>query len=95
LGDAGKLNFKKWALVDATLGARRAGRGNRILRGVWHLQDCVLTNIEAQNRSDVYIRPWLLDRRGVPFATFQGGKYCGGYSSSLPIYIYFDNLFAF
>ena len=95
LGDAGKLNFKKWTLVEATLGARRAGRGNRILRGVWHLQDCVLTNIEAQNHSDVYIRPWLLDRRGVPFATFQGGKYCGGYSSYLPIYIYFDNLFAF
>ena len=95
LGDVGKLNFNKWALVDATLGARRAGHGNRILRGVWHLQDCVLTNIDAQSHSDVYIRPWLLDRRGVPFATFQGGKYCGGYSSCLPIYIYFDNLFAF
>lgn len=95
LGDVGKLNFKKWVLVEASERAREAGRGNRIVQGVWHLQDCVLTNIGVENHCDVYIKPWLLDRRGIPFATFDGAKYCAGYSSCLPIYIYFDNLFAF
>ena len=89
LGDAGKLNFKKYGLRDASEYISRAGRGNRIHQGVWYLQDRVLTNIVTPAMCDVYIKSWLLDRNGVPQPTFEGAKYCAGGSSFLPIYIYF------
>lgn len=89
LGNAGKLNFKKYGLRDASEHISRAGRGNRISQGVWELHDRVLTNIPTSATCDVYIKSWLLNRNGVPQPTFEGAKYCAGGSSFLPIYIYF------
>ncbi|MBE6199037.1 MAG: hypothetical protein E7138_01905 [Rikenellaceae bacterium] len=90
LGDVGKLKFKKYGLRDASFHIEKAARGNRILRGMWHLRDRVLTNITSLSHCDVYIKRWLLDETGVPRPTFDGAKYCAGGSSCLPIFIYFD-----
>lgn len=95
LGDVGKLNFKKLGLRDATEPVGCALRGNRISRGVWQLRDRVLTNIDSAAHSDVYIKRWLLQPSGMPRPTFEGAKYCAGGSSYLPIFIYFDKIFAF
>lgn len=95
IGDVGKLNFKKLGLRDTFERVERSGRGNHISQSMWRLHDRALTNIESQNHSDVYIKPWLLDSYGAPQATFERGKYCAGGSSYLPIFIYFDKIFAF
>lgn len=94
IGDAGELNFKKYALRDAFAGVESAGRGNRISRGMWELRDRALVNFDASFQRDVYARRWLLDRYGEPQPTFKGAKYCAGVSSCLPIYIYFEKIFA-
>ena len=94
IGDAGKLKFEKLGLNDAMRGVEKAGRGNAIVRNMWQLRDRVMTNLTTPNHSDVYIKRWLLDSSGVPKPTYDGAKYCGGGSSYLPIFIYFDKLFA-
>lgn len=90
LGEVGKLNFNKLNLHDALLHAETQGRGNRILQGVWEMHDRILTNITNFSTADVYARSWLFDSFGYPLPSYKGGKYVGGYSSWLPIYIYFE-----
>lgn len=94
LGAAQNLNFKKLGLCNALQAAERQGRGNRIVQSQWKLHDYILTNIEGKNVADVYIKEWLLDKSGYPLASYNRGKYLGGYSSWLPVFIYFDKLFA-
>ncbi|MBR5281343.1 MAG: hypothetical protein IKU22_01030 [Alistipes sp.] len=94
IGDTGKLKFEKLGLRDAMRSVEKAGRGNVIVRNMWQLRDRVVTNLDAPSHSDVYIKRWLLDSSGVPKPTYNGAKYCGGGSSCLPIFIYFDKLFA-
>lgn len=94
IGNAGELNFKKLGFIDAFAGVERAGRGNRISRGIWQLHDRALINIDSSCLCDVYIQRWLLDQFGEPQPTFKGSKYCAGVSSYLPVYIYFNKIFA-
>lgn len=94
LGGVGKLNFKKWGLYDASRSVEKLGRGNVIYRGMWQLRDRVLTNIDSAAHCDVYIHRTLIDASGEPKPTFEGAKYCAGVSSFLPIFIYFDKIFA-
>lgn len=89
LGELGKLNFNKLNLDDALSRAETAGRGNRILQNEWEMHDRIITNIHSYSAADVYIQSWMLDCKGRPLPTYKGGKYIGGYSSWLPIYIYF------
>jgi hypothetical protein len=93
LGDAKNLNFKKFGLQNALHTAEKQGRGNRIVLNQWQMHDYILTNIECKTHADVYIKEWLIDDSGAPLASHNKGKYLGGYSSWLPIYIYFDKLF--
>ncbi len=94
LGSVGKLNFKKLGLHNTLRNAERQGRGNRIVQSKWKMQDYIVTNIEAAQHSDVYVRGWMIDSSGKPKACYKDGKYIGGYSSWLPIFIYFDKIFA-
>lgn len=92
-GSAGKLNFKKLGLYNALQAAEKQGRGNRIIQSQWKMHDYIVTNIEGKYCADVYIKEWLLDKSGHPLASHNRGKYLGGYSSWLPIFIYFDKIF--
>lgn len=93
LGDAKNLNFKKFGLNNALHTAEKQGRGNHIVLNQWQMHDYILTNIECKTHADVYIKEWLIDDSGAPLASHNKGKYLGGYSSWLPVYIYFDKLF--
>ena len=89
LGSAGKLNFNHYNLQDALSAAEKQGRGNRISQSEWRMQDRILTNMTDFSAADVYARNWMFDTAGTPLPSYKGGKYVGGYSSWLPIYIYF------
>ncbi len=94
LGSTQNLKFKELGLHNALQASERRGRGNRIIQSQWKMHDYILTNIERENVADVYIKEWLLDKSGYPLASYNRGKYLGGYSSWLPIFIYFDKMFA-
>ena len=89
LGSTGKLNFNQHNLQDALTASESQGRGNRISQSEWKMQDRILTNMTDFSAADVYARSWMLDHSGWPLPSYRGGKYLGGYSSWLPIYIYF------
>ncbi len=90
LGSHNKLNFDEYGLTDMTSGAERAGRGNRFRRGRWEMRDRIFADLADSVRCDVYIRSWMLMPDGRPRPTFDGAKYCGGFASCLPVFIYFD-----
>lgn len=89
LGDIGKLNFNKLNLCNTLSEAEKQGRGNCISQNEWKMRDKIITNICNYSTSDAYAQSWILDSAGRPLSTYKGGKYIGGYSSWLPIYIYF------
>lgn len=94
LGRPNKLNFNEFGLRDATLRAERAGHGNCIDAGRWHLRDRVATNIKGDYLCGVYIKGWLLNSSGQPHPTYDRRKYYGGYANWLPIFIYFPEILA-
>ena len=93
LGQPSKAGFQGLGLQDCSVEAERAGRGNIFTKGAWMMRDRVASNITDVESCDVYIKYWLLDKNAVPQPTFDKGRYRGGYSSSLPIYIYFKEIF--
>ena len=93
LGQPSKAGFQGFGLQDCSAEAERAGHGNIFVKGAWMMRDRVASNIAGVESCDVYIKHWLLDENTVPLPTFDKGKYRGGYSSSLPIYIYFKEIF--
>lgn len=93
LGEPSRRRFQTLGLKDCSTMAERAGRGNIFRSGRWVMRDRVASNISANDGCDVYVKSWLLDANGLPKPTFGGGKYRGGYSISLPIYIYFEEIF--
>lgn len=96
VGQPSRQGFGGLGLKDCSLVSERVGRGNIFTNGGWVMRDRAATNVEGRGvRGDVYIKSWLLDVNGLPKPTFERGRYRGGYSSSLPIYIYFEELFAF
>ena len=56
----------------------------------WEMRDRIFADLADSVRCDVYIRSWMLMPDGRPRPTFDGAKYCGGFASSLPVFIYFD-----
>ncbi len=89
-GECNNLKFDEYGLADRTAHAERSGRGSRFRRGRWEMRDRIFTDIEGVIRCDVYAREWMLTPDGRPSATFDGAKYCGGFSENLPVFIYFD-----
>lgn len=92
LGRSAIARPERLGLRDATEPAARAGRGNlRRTRGRrWEMNDRMLVDtawhVEA---CDVYARRFLIDpHSGNPLGTYDGRLYRGGYSRSLPVYIY-------
>ena len=95
LGAPNKLNFQKYNLLDATATAERAGRGNRMDNRGWQMYARIFTNMENIVKCDVYAQGWLMTAQGTPLPTYDRMKYYGGYSQQLPVYIYFDKVFAY
>ncbi len=81
-----------FGLRDAQSAALRAGRGTVRSRGRWRMRDRILVDTAfCLRRGDVYARRFLIDgQSGAPFATFSRGLYRGGYSYSLPVFVYFE-----
>lgn len=79
-----------YGLRDTHARAERAGRGNVRSRNVWRMRDRVLADTALRtSEGEVYARRFLFDASsGTPLATFAGQRYEGGYSRSLPVFVY-------
>ena len=95
LGKQRAESTSRWQLSDVISEAEAAGRGTVVYYDRWQMRHRIATNIRNIEQCNVYIKEWLLDMEGRPKPTFRGSKYYGGYSTSLPIYIYFDKLLDF
>ena len=95
IGQPGITNYERVGLRDATLAAEQAGRGNAVKSGRWVMLHRAATSIAAKPTCEAYAKSWLLDDSRKPLDTFSRKRYRGGYSASLPIYIYFEDLFAY
>ena len=95
LGKQRAESTSRWQLSDVMSEAEAAGRGTVVYYDRWQMRHRIATNIRNIEQCNVYIKEWLLDMEGRPRPTFRGSKYYGGYSTSLPIYIYFDKLLDF
>lgn len=95
LGKQRAESTSRWQLSDVMSEAEAAGRGTVVYYDRWQMRHRIATNIRNIEQCNVYIKEWLLDMEGRPKPTFRGSKYYGGYSTSLPIYIYFDKLLDF
>lgn len=92
LGRSAIAHPGRLGLRDATAPATRAGRGNlRRTRGRrWEMNDRILVDTSLHVEAcDVYARRFLIDpHSGNPLETYDGRTYRGGFSRSLPVYIY-------
>lgn len=90
MGDTGTLRGERFGLRDALHGAERAGRGNRIRRNGWRMEDRILLDTAFRTvRGDVYARDRLFDpATGRPLPLFDRGRYAGGYAAKLPVFVY-------
>lgn len=81
-----------YGLRDAHERAERAGRGTRLERGRWRMRERILADTAFRIcGGDVFARDYLLDAgTGAPLPTFSGTRYRGGFSRSLPVYIYIE-----
>lgn len=89
LGRPSAAGFDHLGLRDWTLQAEGRGHGNVVSASRWVMRDRVLSTLEDVVQCDVYIKDWLLDRGGHPRGSFDGKNYYGGYSSALPVFVYF------
>lgn len=90
LGEMYKADFKRLGLRDVTSQYEQSGYGTAVKGDRWVMTHRVATDMRDADRCKVYIKRWLLDRRGYPKPTYRGGKYEGGYSLYLPVCLYFD-----
>ncbi len=77
-------------LVDPLAEVERRGRGTLRHKGGWAMQHRILCGRAWQPiRADVYARRELFDEvRGEPRPLYRGERYMGGYSRSLPVFVY-------
>lgn len=61
----------------------------------WISRDRAITNIRGKQHCGVFIRDWLLDDSGKHLDVFSSKQHYGSYTKSVPIYIYFEDLFAY
>lgn len=90
LGQRYEMLGKEWGLHDVTALPESQGLGTMVSRGRWIMSHRIATNIGSVGPCGVFIRRWMLDDRGEPLPTYRQRKYVGGYSSYLPVYVYFD-----
>lgn len=95
LGRQSEQSTSRWGFIDASAAAEKMGRGTCVYYDKWQMRHRIATNIRSTTHFDVFIREWLLDREGRPVGTYERSKYYGGYSTLLPIYIYFDKMLDF
>lgn len=71
-------------------------QGTYYYQGLWGYIDHILVSPSMQGfcepRAHVAKLPFLLTEKGVPWRTFQGPVYRGGYSDHLPLYVEISNL---
>lgn len=71
-------------------------QGTYYYQGLWGYIDHILVSPSMQGfcepRAHVAKFPFLLTEKGVPWRTFQGPVYRGGYSDHLPLYVEISNL---
>lgn len=92
-GGSWGVDFNKLGVEDKCLSAELSGMGTRLWRERWQMSDRIASDIKGRSECGVYIRPWMLSRSGHPLPTYFRGKYYGGYSFNLPVYVYFDEFF--
>ncbi len=77
-------------LIDLMRPHERAGRGNAVSSRGWYMRDRIGVDDGIRvDKCGVYITSWLLTEHGVPKSTFSDRGFIGGYSSYLPICLYF------
>lgn len=71
--------------------ALRKERGTYCYQGVWEFIDHILVSPDlsacVDGTAHVAGYPFLLTENGIPFRTFRGPAYGGGYSDHLPLYM--------
>ena len=69
----------------------RKAQGTYYYQGLWGYIDHILVSPSmlswTESRAHVAKFPFLLTEKGVPWRTFQGPAYKGGYSDHLPLYV--------
>lgn len=76
---------------DRLYDAAKRGQGNAYGFRGWYMRDRVAVNPSVEVvKAGVYIAPWLLRADNLsPLKSFERREYIGGYSSYLPIYLFF------
>ena len=90
LGRTGRLDPAAWGLSDATARAEHAGRGTVRRAQRWEMRDRIFVDTALRAMGgDVFARRYLIDpKTGNPLTTYSRGVYRGGYSYSLPAFVY-------
>jgi endonuclease/exonuclease/phosphatase family metal-dependent hydrolase len=69
----------------------KKAQGTYYYQGLWGYIDHVLVSSSmlecCESRAHVAKFPFLLTEKGVPWRTYQGPVYKGGYSDHLPLYV--------
>lgn len=86
-GDLSRRDLSRLNLYDPFEQMERKGYGDtRSSRG-WYFDSRIGT--KTRGEAVVYIRDWLLDSSGAPLSAPRNGSGADGYSSHLPIILYF------
>lgn len=84
------------SLIPQSRKELRKAQGTYCYQGLWGYIDHILVSPSMQNscepRAHVGKFSFLLTEKGVPWRTFQGPVYKGGYSDHLPLYVEISNL---
>lgn len=79
------------SLIPQSRKELKKAQGTYFYQGLWGYIDHILVSPSMQEfcepRAHVAMFPFLLTEKGVPWRTFQGPVYRGGYSDHLPLYV--------
>ncbi len=90
-GGLAREDLKRMGLTDYFISHTRLGHGNATSKSGWYLRHRIGVDSRVEvYQSGIYITRWLLSTdNGAPHPTISYRGYEGGYSSYLPIYLYF------
>lgn len=90
MGRCDGIRGERYGLTDATARAERAGRGTVHYSSGWRMRDRILVDTALHARGgDVFARRYMVDdKSGYPLSTYKKKVYNGGYSYSLPVFVY-------
>lgn len=92
-GRLSRDDLKRLKMDDPLRKAERAGYGESMGKLSWEFQNRVGVTLPKQSsaKCGVYITEWLLTSDSkIPLSTISDGRYWGGYSSHLPLYLYIN-----